>query len=303
MSDPAPVPTPEQLRLLKQAREAALLRKWTKGGNLTPSEMSEVQHLLPPHLLAHPPKPRPKYLHPPEYYAQETGYDRRNIFRWISHGREIGDPCPLDEPAQLLAWWSKHMKVRPPDRLAEYVARFTAPAGPAAGADAPASAGAPTPTATARSMINFADLEGVGLERSVQELRRTLQANLQLLKAAYENVDDAALTLRQRNFEKTLELLRKAEQTLFAMQKERGELAPVSEFRQDLISLASALRGMRRRMVDNICASLATLLTPEQLGLMRAAIDVERGREEALFRSARHWQQLPDGEIRPVAAA
>jgi hypothetical protein len=41
----------------------------------------------------------------------------RTVKRWAATGREAGDPCPLDEPGKMPAWWTRHMKHRVPDSI------------------------------------------------------------------------------------------------------------------------------------------------------------------------------------------
>lgn len=52
-------------------------------------------------------------------YAERYATDERQIKRWIARGRSRApqDLPPLDAPREMLAWWSRNMKWKVPDRL------------------------------------------------------------------------------------------------------------------------------------------------------------------------------------------
>lgn len=172
------------------------------------------------------------------------------------------------------------------------------PTGTGAGVPPPMGQGGPGD----RVAIDMAALAGHGLEAAVQTLRQNVEALSQMLARAMNNPDDTNLAHYQRRFEEAFDQLRKAEGSLLALRKSRGELAPRTEFRSDLHTLMTGLRGMMRRRADNICSALADALTPEQLGLVRAAVVAEGERDEQLLRSSRYWQLTSTGDIQLPAA-
>lgn len=313
----APGPTLEQLQNIKRSREALLIRKWTGGQALSREEMSEIAHILPPGLLAQPPEPRARYLHDYAHYAAALGYDVRNIKRLVSVGKKARLLPPLDAPAQFPEWWERmrhlgHLKQQVPQRLVDAASKAlaaapaTPPIVPVEDKSAPSqnsstpppAAGAPPPPPTAppTTRIDFASIEAIGLEGAVRELQLQLSAaQIELRKAREAGLEEITITRRQKAFDATLDSLRKSEKALQDLQIARGDLAPVADFRRDLITIATTLRGMLRRRADNICAALADTLTSEQLGLVRAAIEAEGQREQTLLRSARHWKTPADG--------
>lgn len=300
-------PTLGQLQEIKRGREAQLLRKWTGGQALSHEEMAEVAHILPPEILAKPPTPRARYLHDYAYYATAIGYDVRNIKRLVAIGKEARSLPPLDDPAQLPDWWERMrilglLKQHAPQRLVDAATKVASaqppPAAPSAGAppapSAPAGAPPPAPPPPAQpptTKIDFAQIEAIGLEGAVRELQLQLSAaQIELRKARELGMEEVTINRRQKAFDATLDSLRKSEKALQDLQIARGDLAPVADFRRDLITIATTLRGMMRRRADNICTALAAALSSEQLGLVRAAIEVEGEREQTLLRSARHWK-------------
>lgn len=49
--------------------------------------------------------------------ADRYGAAPRTVKRWKAHGVEKGDPCPLEDPEAMVAWWSKWMVHRVPDGI------------------------------------------------------------------------------------------------------------------------------------------------------------------------------------------
>jgi hypothetical protein len=52
-----------------------------------------------------------------EDYADTYGTALRTVKRWARIGRDAGDMCPLDDPEQMPAWWTRNMKQRVPPGL------------------------------------------------------------------------------------------------------------------------------------------------------------------------------------------
>jgi hypothetical protein len=259
---------------------------------------------LPAEVLANPPDP--VLAKSADQYASDLKTDRRTIYRWLALGRTNKDPVPLDEPAKMLAWWARNMKHRVPEYLNDWVSRTkptVAGTVPAASNHSSAGAGAPPPAAQPdRVAIDLGKLTGHGLEAAVLILRQNVEATAKLLSAALNDPNDQRLAHYQSRFEEAVEQLRKAEGSLLTLQKARGDLAPRSEFRSDLHTLITGLRGMMRRRADNICATLSRHLSLEQIALVRAAVVAQGASEEQLLRTSRHWQVTPAGELQFPAA-
>jgi hypothetical protein len=307
VSEPATIPTGERLAALRRGREAELILQFCDGKILGEVEMAEVSHILPPEVLANPPEPELRRT--ADEYAAELGTSRRTVFRWLELGRKNKDHCPLGDPALMLGWWSRNMQHKVPAYLSEWVSRTrsTVPGAvaPSAG-KIPSGAGAAeakgkTPPAD-RAAIDIESLAGHGLERAVHMLRQNVEACARLLAAAYNSANDQNLAHLQSRYDDSVEQLRKTEQSLIALQKARGDLAPRSEFRSDLVNLLLGVRGMMRRSADNLCAAFAHDLSPELLGKLRAALTAESQRYEKQFRTARFWQETPDGKVEIPAA-
>lgn len=330
MTPPPPVPTSEQLVHIKRAREAALLRRWTSGRKLTPAEMSEIQHLLPPGLLANPPIPDPAYQHRYGHYATALDCDVRNIKRYVRIGREAKpepDLPPFDDPPRFLDWWRKHMKHEPNERVLAYARVSSAGNGAASATPSPTGSASAIPGATAaggtpppgapqsgarsgkeeaeREVLGFTFGGVGGFEASVIELRATTKATQTRLRTAMTAVplDEGLVATCTLAVSKQLDLLRKAENDLFEMQQKRGELIPRTEVREDWRVLLAAMRQMRERQAANVVAALSIggAFTPEMLEQVRAAVNAERLREDQLLRGSMFWRQSPDASSRTAA--
>lgn len=307
MIDSAARPTDEHLAAMRRAREAELIVRFCEGKVLAAVEMAEIGHILPVEVMANP--PAHVLVKPAQAYAAELGTTHRTIYRWLDIGRKNRDPVPLDEPAQMLGWWARNMSHKVPDYLNDWVSRVRSTViATVQGASNVASAGAGAAGEKGRAAqpdraaIDMTSLAGHGLEAAVQVLRQNVEATSKLLATAFNDPNDQRLAHNQSRFEAAVDQLRKAEGSLLALHKSRGDLAPRSEFRSDLVTLMIGLRGMCRRRADNICSLMADKLLPEQLGTLRAALVAEGQRDEKLLRTSRFWQVGPDGELKLPAA-
>jgi hypothetical protein len=312
MSQAPEVPTQAALLELRESARAAILRAWVNGQVLTADQMAQVSDLVPPRLLANPPAPRLGYRHEQVHYAGVYGCDLRTIKRYVGLGKKARRPCPLDDPAAMPRWWEEVkaiglIKQAVSQHILDAAAKAPPPAvspGLLAPAGSSAAPGASVPAAPsvalpgAGTKVDFGNLRGVGLEAAVRELEIQLDANQRALREAMERGEnDIIVSKRKKHFEDTLDLLRKTEDSLQKLQAARGDLAPVSEFRSDLTTILTTLRGMKRKLAENVCAALADRFTPEQLQIVRDAIGVEARREETLLRNARHWQRTSEGVV------
>jgi hypothetical protein len=48
-------------------------------------------------------------------YAKRYGKSARTVKRWVAIGKEKTDHCPLDDPGEMRAWWSRCMTQKCPD--------------------------------------------------------------------------------------------------------------------------------------------------------------------------------------------
>ena len=135
--------------------------------------------------------PRGPYREKLCVYADRYGCKERSIKRWVALGRTEKDPCPLDDPEALLAWWSRTSPNRCPDGINAAVIQWrkrqadSAPA-PSPSAEPTEKVDPPAPSAPAAPSDNpFADVDEtkLGLEHELYQLERLAQV---LGKKAHE---------------------------------------------------------------------------------------------------------------------
>lgn len=245
--------TADDLARLKLDRQAAIIRRWAEGGKLTPDEMAEVHPILPLEFLARTPSAicphvRTRLRKSYDEYAAHLGVGLRTVKRWAALGKKAGDPCPLDDLAQLPAWWGRNMSYAISAALLAICtgeSPAAAPGAPPAAAGPPPPAGPPgTPTpgaAVPRASINVNDLAAIGLHENLNRLSRIHHANIELLEKAFSGSSENELTLRQRNVQASGRMLKDAQQAFDAYQESRGELAPVAEVKADLQRVHTAM--------------------------------------------------------------
>ena len=60
---------------------------------------------------------RPKYAKPFSELAEIYQVTPRGLRKWICRGRLANDPPPLDNPALMPDWWTRHYRIRVPENL------------------------------------------------------------------------------------------------------------------------------------------------------------------------------------------
>lgn len=145
-----PTASPHQQDLILKARQAALLKIFVSGRRrLNTGELAELEGILPAKVLRRQPVERVAYLYPLSHYCATYERSLRLIKGWIDDGRSHHpDPIlpPLDQPADMLAWWRIVKSNRPPDilvRLASEGSRSSTATLPASSVSTPSLAAAP----------------------------------------------------------------------------------------------------------------------------------------------------------------
>lgn len=307
-------PTPEQLSAIKQARQAALLEKWMGGQRLSVLEIEEIAHLVPQGALDAPPPPvsapslnEPEYHRTTEEYARLFECQPRTIKYWRTRGRRMEPPdyVPLDDPAAMLGWWSRTMSIRAPDRLVQLAAAADSataearsrPVTPAPRAGEPSSPSAPAPAAPGPAgdgepvRRDFSGVEVLDMDGQLRGLRRAASISLAMLEDATSGGIESVIAMRQTNYNRALETLRKAEETFQAMAIKRGDYVPKADVIADLSGLISGLVAMRRRMPAKV-ADKVPWLTGEQRAQLVAAIEEVRSQEDVIFQDAHKWRDV-----------
>lgn len=219
-----------------------------------------------------------------------TGW--RTLFRWVEIGEKAGDPCPLAEPANMPAWWSRHMVHRVPAAIEEAaIAALRSPApealgpnaeSPAAAAPSASSSGNPPPPSGPRGPS--IDLESFDPEEGdrLRELKQIQAAKFAQLRDALKRGDDC--TILEGKYLKLSETIDKIESRVIERLKKRELYILRSEVERDLAANAELIRQLdqsqKRRVLERVVS-----LTPEQREEVAVAIDLSnRAKERILSR-------------------
>lgn len=220
-------------------------------------------------------------------YGVETD---RTIKYWVATGKKVGRLPPLDQPEKMAAWWAFAMVTRVPDRILTFTKKDQAQAGEVVSTAASASGRDSAPPPNPRDFSKIATMD---LQAHVEKLRHNLaidQAELETARAGGDT-DTNTITLAQRRYSDTFELLRKAEQTLIAVQKERGEVIERENVAIEISQAAEMLALMRSNMPAKIIVDLEKNL-PRRLSrilkaltpFLTASIENVRASEEQILR-------------------
>lgn len=293
-------PDAAQLEQMREARCASLIRRWLSAGKLSDSEKSEIADLIPLRILnAGPSSPgaqeaasgalntrkHAKFKKKlPEYFgAFETG--DRGLKYWIRRGKLLNDLPPLDEPEKMADWWRRCMPQQVPDKLLAYEKPPSV--------DTLASSGEPDGDRSSTPR-DFSAVKSLDIAENVEALRQTHAINKQLLDEALraDPPDDNRAQLRQKNFERSFELLRKAESSLIELQRQRGNLVDIESVRSELAQFLESLRLMRETMPVRIMNELERILPRRFQRVFRMlakyllpAVEKARADEESMFRN------------------
>lgn len=186
------------------------------------------------------------------HYAVQLGCSERTLKGWLKIGRQAvpPDPCPLDEPMLLAAWWSRRMKQRVPDQLLKLATGMPA-ATVVSASSVPQTGTAGLPLFTLPG--GAANVVEVGFSASLKRIRQAeATASAAYLAAVQENKDAGVIEQRQRAWERTLEALRKAEKDGAELLRESGRLMDRDDVKRALVprhrAIVAGIRSLLRRV-------------------------------------------------------
>lgn len=179
------------------------------------------------------------YRYGRRHYAAAFDQTPRTINRWIAHGKAKGELPPLDDPAQMPAWWVRHMKHRPPAAI--LVAVSSAEVNPSF-EEKSASVTGDTPSALL-PVIPAAVPAALGMGGALLRMRLAeSEAAIKYLEAQRANPpNEADIEMRRRAWERMTESLRKLEKDSPGVLKESGDLLPRDEVIQELTQILSVV--------------------------------------------------------------
>lgn len=192
-------------------------------------------------------------------YAKDYGVSARNIKRWVKCGRDKNDPCPLDSPHEMAAWWERVMTWRVPDSL------LALQAGGQDGEEGLVQPNLPEqPEAPSRSRT--VDEDDLGMAQALSRLRRA-EANASadyFEELEKKKPDDGQLERLNRRWQKIGEQLRKYEKDVAAHEKATGGMQSAADIKRELYTIHATIAAGVRGLLRNLRPRLKGKLDFEQ---------------------------------------
>lgn len=197
-----------------------------------------------------------------EDLERRYGKSARTLKRYDQTGREVGDPCPLESPTKMPAWWQKHMK--------QQVPKVILSAARAVGIVKPAVA-APV---IAEETPDEVTAEEMGLERTLERLSKM---EVRLHRTASEPGQTKAWLDTISRMTNVAEKLRVEAVRL-------GKLLPRDQVEEALHSFHGPVEREIRLLYGAMCGVLGLPPSPEREGHWNGQVDdiFRRFQEEVL---------------------
>lgn len=273
----------------RQARVHALLVKFTAGHRLRAEELADIAHLVPidQGRNAEPVK-EGAYSRPYRDYVPVYKKSERSIKLYVAKGKERSDLPPLDQPAEMPAWWSRVMsdRQRCPTSIT-LAAQASATRGtpdPKASAPLPSPSPITTPPrqdpqplqASLPTVSRMVPIVISTQEQDLQHLREDLaRCREELLRAQIERpTETAAIEILQKKWRALRQETESAEEALFKLRSKQGRLVDVDEMSARLLpklqTIAQGVWSMRSRLKPQLAVARSE---SEEDAIWRSAVD------------------------------
>jgi len=260
---------------LLKAREAALLRRYALGLNLSKDQKVELSGVLPVGKSIAKKVTSETYRYKLAHYVGALGLEgkdpERKLKRWIAKGRESSPPDlpPFDAPEQMAEWWRRNMEWRVP----LYLLRHEQGAADVGEAAIPATAAPPTVTATtappngaeaekagaATGVPMFLDMGAeVATDLGLQQIRALVVATFDQLQRCLASGHLSQANQYRREWQTLVGTLRQWEKDIVKIQEGKGEVMRTRVINTELVRIFNVMR----QSFTNAMLSLAEQLSP-----------------------------------------
>ena len=259
---------------LLKAREAALLRRYALGLNLSKDQKVELSGVLPVG------KPIAKrvtsetYKYKLAHYVGVLGLEgkdpERKLKRWIAKGRASSPPDlpPLDAPDQMPEWWRRNMEWRVPNYLIKFEqcnrgipieAAIPAPDAPTTTTATTAAAEAEKP-GEATGVPMFLDMGAeVATDLGLQQIRALVVATFNQLQRCLASGHLSQANQYRREWQTLVGTLRQWEKDIVKIQEGKGKVMRTRVINTELVRIFNVMR----QSFTNAMLSLVEQLSPE----------------------------------------
>lgn len=282
----------------QQVRVAALWQKWACGGRLAPDEIAELASTGDIDSTS-PGDDSPSSVSTPLILSSEPARDRLSGERLAAWAKQYGrgprtlrrwhdDGAPLDDPAQMPAWWDAQRAAgkihwRCPDEVlkAAEEARAALPS------DSPSQPGAGAPEAVAAiapeklASINLEDYDPEEGDR-LRELKQVQAARFSQLKDALKAGNDTSLL--ESKYIKLSETIDRIETRAIERMKKKGLYLLRVAVQRDIDNAVETLRQMRESMVSRVLEVCPNLSHEQRDQVAAAIVRVRSDEDRALCR-------------------
>lgn len=214
----------------------------------------------------------------------------RALRRWHARGIANSDPCPLDTPNAMPAWWARNSPHLVPAKITSAARAVTGEKSPAAtphgiSGDSPPASG--QPEAASAAGVDPIDITAYSLDegQAVVQQRQITGALWEQLKAA-SLAGSAQVDLIQTRYMKAKALLRQLEKDDREDKAHRGRFLLREEQERDAATCADMFRQMHAGMIRRV-AELCPSVPQKYMRIVVDAITRVRAHE------ARCLQRLP----------
>lgn len=271
---------------LLKAREAALLRRFALGQNLTKDQKTELSGVLPVG------KPIAKrvtsetYRYKLAHYVVVLGLEgkdpERKLKRWIAKGREQTPPDlpPFDAPQLMAEWWRRNMEWRVPFYLLKYEEGH-ADAGESKAEEPPPHSPSTPPSKAALNGTNgqttglpSGEVPGVpmmldlGAEVSsdlgLQQIRALVVATFKQLQRCLELGHLSQANQYRREWQTLVGTLRQWEKDIVKIQEGKGEVMRTRIINTELVRIFNVMRQSFTNTMLHLCEQLAPEKPPQE---------------------------------------
>ena len=185
------------------------------------------------------------------------GKSARTLKRYDQTGRQVGDPCPLEEPEKMPDWWQKHMKQQVP---AVILAAAKGKAAPAAAVEVKSE---PVNEPDETPMDEPVGEDEMGLERTLERLARV---EVQLSRKATKSGQTKAWLDTVSRMSTVAEKLR-----IEAVRV--GKLLPRDQVEEAIHSFHGPVEREIRLLYREMCSVLGLPPSPEREAKWNEAVD------------------------------
>lgn len=181
----------------------------------------------------------------------------RTVKRWKARGKEVGEACPLGDPAAMVGWWSRCYVQRVPEGI---LAAVRGDAQLELAPVVPKVAPEPEPEALAPVVIGIGD---VGMEVELVELER-LAAKLR------RNADQPGMT---KPYLDTIQRIAALSKSLREEGERLGKLVPKDMVEEVLRGLHAGIEREFRGMYRAMCETVGVVPTTDKEAQWNVLVD------------------------------